>query len=480
MDGLWIPILVFPIVVVAVALGLTLRRELVLALPFLAAINGTPLVVGGHPFRFDQLAAACLVAGLVPAMVARRRRLAMDAATWLLLLFAALNVLSTTLFSPAKGYSFTQILSLGTVWSLYVVLLNCLTHHEDLNGFIDAMLIAGVLESMCGVLAFLLGLADIPVGGANVGSAADMSLAFGAYGTLIEPNIFGSYCQAYFVLGVGLLWVAPGSLTRRRRLIVSILVVTSALGLLASFTRGAWLGTVCGLSALAILGARISSRRIPVGRIVVTAILIGGVLAGAAYLPGQVGEFIRYKLANLTSAQSQTAQSRLVTFGYAVLQWRDHPWIGCGTYTFAPLAVGVDANFRELGGRGLWISNFALLVLHDTGVVGLVLFLTLLGAVVVTGVRSARRLWAPAREDAAILVSLTATVIGLVVAFLFTTAFSVGYPWLFVGLIGAYAQYARRVSPPPAFAGAPAARRRRRIRPPPAGEAPAPSPTPIG
>lgn len=425
---------------VAAGVGAVYRRQLLLALPFLTALNGVPLMLGSQRIRLDQLACVFLVAGLVPALLTARRRLRFDAVTgWLILTFL-INLVSSAVNSPAKLYSLTQAVVLTSVWGLYVVLINCLSTDEVIDRFLELMLLAGIIESSFGVVAFVLAEAGVPMFGALTGNALDFSVAFGAYGTLYEPNVFGSYCQAYLVLAAGMLWIAPKSLSRRRHRLVTILAGTSTGGLLLSFTRGAWLGTLVGLGALAVFAAIFLKRRLPVARIVITTLVIAVVGVSAALLPGEVGDFVRYKLSNLTSTQSDTAVYRIMTALFAWQQFLEHPVLGCGTFSFAPLAAGVAANFTRLGGAGLWISNWFVLSIHDTGIVGLSAFIALLAAGVLGGVRAARRLWTVAPAQAAVVISLSAAFIGLLVSFLFSTAFGLGYPWVFLGLLGAYAR----------------------------------------
>jgi hypothetical protein len=76
--------------------------------------------------------------------------------------------------------------------------------------------------------------------------------------------------------------------------------------------------------------------------------------------------------------------------------------------------------------------------LHDTGVVGLVLWLGLLTSVLRRAVRAVRALRPTDPFAASSVQALTAAVVVLLVAFLSTSGFSLGFSWVLIGLLGAY------------------------------------------
>jgi len=129
---------------------------------------------------------------------------------------------------------------------------------------------------------------------------------------------------------------------------------------------------------------------------------------------------------------------RLFTYAMALQQTIDHPLIGWGTFTFAPLAAQ-GSDFQQFDNwRNLWIGNYLLLALHDTGVVGLVLWLGLLTSILRRAIRAIRALRPTDPFAVSTVQSLTAVVVVLLVAFLSTSGFSLGYSWLLIGLLGAY------------------------------------------
>jgi hypothetical protein len=174
--------------------------------------------------------------------------------------------------------------------------------------------------------------------------------------------------------------------------------------------------------------------------------------------PGEAGSLLRFKLSNLVNLQSQTAVLRLLTYSMALDQTTAHPIIGWGTFTFAPLAAQ-GADFQQFENwKNLWIGNFALLALHDTGLIGLALWCGMLWSVVTRGIRAATALRADDFHSSIHTIALVGAVISLLIPFLATTGFSLGYPWLLIGLLGAHARLAdqRHEAPAPEPAMSPA------------------------
>jgi O-antigen ligase len=433
-------VLLLPAVLLVALLAGAFRRPLLAMLPFLVALNGLAIDIGVN-VHVDQLLAALLAAGLALAVAMRRRRLYVDAVSLCILALLCLNVLSSALNSPVPGYSFQQVLNAGSVFAVYVVITNDLDTIGAVNDFFATSVVAGILCATFGIAMFVLGLAGVTTWGANIGSV-DPGAAYGAYGTLVEPNVYGSYCQLYFIAALGILLLDPPGLGLRLRRRLQVLALTAGLGLFLSFTRGAWLGAICGLIALVVLARRGLHRSLPIRRAVVPLVGAGLALTAVAFSPSSAGEFFRYKAANLLNAQSATATVRLVTFVVAVAQVAQRPILGWGTYSFAPMTAG-GGDFKELIGHGLWIPNFLLLALHDTGIVGLGVVIALVVAVIVLGRRAVARLRESRLDVAVTETALLAAFIGVLVTSQFASGFSLGYWWLFAGLVGAYARVSR-------------------------------------
>ena len=426
------------------------RRTLLMSLPFLVFLNGLPLTIRGTQLRVDQFAAVLLLIPLMVSALSGGRRMRMDATSWWLVAILALNVMTSLRSSPAQTYSLLQCANLASAWVIYLVLINFLDTREEIDVFFTRCLWGALIASCLGVAAFILASAGAPVGGAEVSAAAAEHLtnAFGASGTMIEPNLFGSFAGAHFILAMVLLVVGPRARkVPTQRNLLRCVATLSAAALVFSFTRSAWIGTLVGALCAVVLGRR--EQEVATTRLL-KPLLVGSVLViGLLLLPGSAGTFLRFKLSNLVNLDSRTAALRLFTYTLALEHTLQHPILGWGTYTFAPLVAQGNDFAQFEGWRSLWIGNYLLLALHDTGVVGLAMWLGMLWSIVSRGLRA----WLTSRdidrEVAARLLALTAATVSLLVSFLATTGFSLGFPWLLIGLLGAHERLAMSHAPSP-------------------------------
>jgi O-antigen ligase len=417
------------------------RRAIVMALPFLAILNGLAIPLGASSIRADQLAASILLAPLAAALLIGARRLRTDSTVWLIGAVLGLNVIASALNSPARTYSLLQCVNLATVWVIYLLLINFLETREDAELFLRRCIQAAMIASVIGIVAFLLAIAGFNVGGAEVSTASVeyLTKAYGASGTMVEPNIFGSFTAAHLVLSVVLLTLAgrmPSSVIPTR--VLTALAALSAAGLVLSFTRAAWLGAVAGIVLYLLLGGRALGLRVRLPRMFVPVAVGATVVLLIVLGAGNAGNLLRFKVLNLVNFQSPTAALRLATYAVALQQVLAHPVLGWGTFTFAPLVAG-GADFQRFEGwRNLWIGDYLLLALHDTGVVGLLTWLALLWSSLAGGIRAARA----SRESDPLIagrtIALTAAVATLLIPYLATTGFSLGFTWVLIGLLGVY------------------------------------------
>lgn len=437
-------LLAIPLVVAVAVVG---RRALLALLPLLVTLNGVAIPVRGFAVRVDQLAALLLAGALALGCLMGHRRFYVDPPMRWLAAFAVLNLAASALFSPDRGYSVTQVANIASAWVIYVVVVNYADDAGMTRTLQRRYLAAGLFATALGILAFVLGKAGVDVGGANVVEYVnDAAQPVGSYGTMREPNIYGSYSAAMLVLATGLTLLPTthpmvGPRTAR------VVAACSAIGLILSFTRGAWLGAFVGLVVLLVLAGRHFGLRIRLRTLLAPVALLAILSLVLWFSPFEAAEFFRYKVRNLLNPQSSNAVVRLVVFGLALEQFAQRPLLGWGTYSFAPLmAEGIA--FRQLENwQNLWIPNFVLQVMHDTGIVGLLVFLALLASVIRRGLRAARAAAESDRPRAAALVALVASYCTLFVPFLFTTGFSLGYAWLLPALIGAHARQVLDVAP---------------------------------
>jgi O-antigen ligase len=412
-------------------------------LPFLVVLNGLAIPIAGVSLRLDQVAACLLVIPLAASTLIGARRLRVDSTMWWLAAILVVNVFATLVNSPVRSYSLMQCANLASAWVIYSLIVNALDTREAADAFVRRVLWAAIAGCGIAVGAFAVASAGVDVGGAEVSATAATRLteAYGAYGVMGEPNLLGSFAAAYLVLAATLLALAPHASSSANRL-ARWTVAISGVALVLSFTRAAWLGALFGFALAGVFKWRAVARATRVRRFVTPLATAAAVIVLLLVVPGAAGTLFRFKIANLVNLQSQTAVIRGITYAMALDQTAAHPWIGWGTFTFAPLTAQ-GADFQQFENwKNLWIGNYLLLALHDTGIIGLTLWCGLIWSIVARGVRavraSANSLLAGAAEDGRRAIALTTAVTSLLIPFLTTSGFSLGYPWLLIGLLGAH------------------------------------------
>lgn len=255
-------------------------------------------------------------------------------------------------------------------------------------------------------------------------------------GALGSANGFGAYLALHLPL---MLALSLGGRSRVDRRLGLAAFVGGFLAMIASGSRGAWVGATLGLGAAIFVGHRrgwLGSRAI-------------AILASVAVISGlTVRSVITARLEQLGGA---AALSRLPLMDLAREMIADHLVLGVGANNFAtalPPYLTHDFNVA-------WIStvhNKYLLVWAETGLIGLVAFLGMIGYTLWLGLRVSRR---PDAFSATIAIGLLAG-IGAQLVHMFVDVFH-NRPltlalWTVMGFIGALAGQTEERSDHPSVA----------------------------
>jgi O-antigen ligase len=172
-------------------------------------------------------------------------------------------------------------------------------------------------------------------------------------------------------------------------------------GLVASYTRGAWLGFAAGVLALLP-----GSRR---GRVVLVAGLAALVLG---FLAGPAG--LRHRFVSMGDPEEATVKERRYMWESGVVMARERPWLGFGP-------GGVKREYRRFAlpeaikKRTGHVHNTPLQMLVERGVVGLAAWLWIWVAYYVCAIRQLRRLAPAAAAERAVLMGSLAAITGFLV-----------------------------------------------------------------
>jgi hypothetical protein len=272
------------------------------------------------------------------------------------------------------------------------------------------------------------------------------------YGTLYEGNLFGSTVMIGLMWWLGLLLFGDA----RFRRISMVGVTVSVAALEVSLARGAWLAVIA-IVPLAALGYLIFRRRLALNLVIarrtlaaltMSVILLssiiwvepvalaarawGGIQSGQTGSPsGRVSgdssssDFIDRIGSISDGSQDQTVTQRMATLRRAAHDWTLHPIIGWGPGSYGQKYINTS-NLPD------WLGMLPLRVLHDTGIIGVILFT----AFCVVLLRAALRALVISKDRTLriMLVGHLVALSALFIAYVVTEGMQLFFPWLLIGL----------------------------------------------
>lgn len=199
-----------------------------------------------------------------------------------------------------------------------------------------------------------------------------VGLHFGrARGPMVQSVSYG-LCLAVCLLNA---WIWQLKMGRLGRLLVLSLMPLYLAAIFATYTRSIWLGT--GLGLLIVLGLTL---RGPARLLVLGSMASAGLLVGIAKLDAILS------LERGDNNAGQTRESADMRTVFAYVSWQmflDRPLLGCGFGQFPreklPYLADRSTNLRLELIRGYVHHNTYLSLLTETGLLGLSLFLSVLG-----------------------------------------------------------------------------------------------------
>lgn len=379
----------------------------VLALLVAVVIPGCSLRIAGFTVRPEQ------VAVLIIVPLIGRCIMSWSLSDKLVSGFIAANLVSSILFSPAREFSLTRALLLILNLLSYWIVRKVASDHDVV---FRLFLLVGVGAAAIGIACYLAHY----LFGSDVGimyypaTLARDELA-GVKGANIEANIFGSYAGS-----LSSVLFAMYLQRSRRDLLCGCLLASIATAL--SLARAAWLGLGVALGLAALCHASARQRKLA---------LIGALLIVVCMPIFMLVPTVHERIASLAPAavlEDPTLLHRAYYTGLALDNIRIRPWLGWGTDSFELMQDWDTEN----GMQGAWVGNMIVRVLHDTGVIGTVMLLGFFGIT----------MWRAWRSRDSMAKALCFGALVLLIAFQFTDATTLAYPWLLFGLMTAATQRA--------------------------------------
>jgi O-antigen ligase len=144
------------------------------------------------------------------------------------------------------------------------------------------------------------------------------------------------------------------------------------------------------------------------------------------------GRYIAERLTNLIEGrledETETAPGRIVAWTATIGDILQHPILGNGTASFQLMA---DATLLPMLGDRPWVGNTPIRILHDTGLVGLLLF----GSVFLGIGAQVKNIINLKRQGREIVIALSAGCLVYAFAFMSTEGTMLSFFWVHTGLL---------------------------------------------
>jgi len=335
--------------------------------------------------------------------------------------YILLNFFSSAFASVAPGqtikWALQQVLAILPYFWLRVLI----TDRASFRWAFRALLWVGTATCIYAILAFYSYMLFHSTFGVEVEQYGMEGGSIAAtYGLQFEANILGAYGAALFAM----MLVMYLHVRRRAYLIGGIFcgMVTMAVSLSRATLAAAFLALI--VTGFVAWRRRLLDRKVVLN--VAAAGLVALLLVGPFVLTHYTERFSTVDISDPTA--DPNTLTRAVQTISAVDEVTKHPIFGGGTSSFQLAFNWEDfgAGWQDQG----WIGNTELRVLHDTGIVGLLVFLAFLAVLV------RRSLKVLKREFSVELLALLLSGVVYSITFQATEGTLLAFPWVQLGLIG--------------------------------------------
>ena len=401
-----------------------------LLLTICSAMPRFAVVVLGLHLRAEHLAilaVTCLFAGRTLS-VRRLPNFRLRKFDYALIAYIALNFITSALTSPEPRLTLRWAVLNAIVIGPYFLIRLLVTDEEKLHRAFHILLGVGAAEAAYGIFCFFSNHLLHTSFGLETEQYGSIP---GTYGTQYEANLFGSYTGACAIMFFACFLMGRESSRGKYRLGLAVTI----LGAIVSLARSVYLAFPIAL--LFVLWIAFKKRQFQLKRLIPLA--VGAGLTLAVLSPFMLG-FVRERFSTINPtelASDPTALTRIVQMAVAAEDVRAHPLLGTGTASFQ-LFFDWDDYIPEMKGTedqgGGWVGNTPLRILHDTGLIGLVVFLLFL-AWLGSAVYKAGKLGSPPIKI--ILIALSSGLFLFAITFQATEATILAFTWVHFGLLAA-------------------------------------------
>ncbi|HEV2032726.1 MAG TPA: O-antigen ligase family protein [Candidatus Dormibacteraeota bacterium] len=399
------------------ALGWSVGLAVLLIVTCLIDRNTFP--VGRLNVRPEQIAGVlALLAWVAFALRSSRNTLVWPDRTELALIAWFALAFVSSVAAPPNRVDSLKVLALLILSSLGLFSLRRLVANrpEQLDAVVGWALLAFAVECAYASLAYF-----VHVFGPTISLSVNPATGqLDAYGTLWEPNVLGAMAGAG---AVGWVFIGPRFF---KHAWIGVAVCLTACAV--SFARAAWLAVIVVilLTLATPIRRRIDLRTLGLGA-------LGTVLSTAWILASdRIGNYTQGRGIGSSVGSATDLLGRLYQFAPAFTDLKAHPILGGGIDSFGQRHVQVGGTPEHLG-------NLELLILNDTGLLGLLVFVAFLVTILLAVWRC---------REHPIVLGLAAMTMVIAIANQATETLELMITWLLIGLLLAATDAASRVSSP--------------------------------
>ncbi len=373
--------------------------------------------------RPEHFATVIVLLSVSVAFLASKNRSHFDKLDYWVLVFIAINFVSSTVGSSKPSSTQRWALQNSLAVIPYFLVRYLMPNLDILRKAFRILLAVGVAESLYGIFCTLSHYAFRTDFGMSVGQyLVDVAAP---YGSMYEPNLFGAYaacCAIFFLVRL---------LSGEDRLVSAIGLAITALGTVLSYSRAALLALVV-VSIWAFWKTR-HIRAVGQKSLLAPALIFGLVCALAIAAAGGV---LKERFTDLYygGLRDETALVRLLVLQDAWQEIPAHLFLGSGTASFN-LTFDWNNYIPEFASEKTWIGNTPTRILHDTGLIGLTIF----AGFFISVWRRARPLLKRAGGPDTMLLGLIGGVLLYSVSFQFTDGTILAFFWVHLGFLAAAA-----------------------------------------
>ena len=296
--------------------------------------------------------------------------------------------------------SFIAICGLSLIWSnsffislkeiplffagplLYFIITNNIKHEQQINRILTTIITVGSLLGIYGI--FQYNGIDFSFWAHNIGRQQ----VFGLFGNV---NYFAEYLIVPLPIAVSLFFVSQNKL---KKFLLLIGIISMGASLVATFTRGSYIGFGVSLIFMFFLFVYSRGKRFIKDNKSIFIILALMVILFTSLMviptplnkSGTAIEKIKSRISISQLTQSPSIKRRIATWKFTALMIKDHPLIGSGIGTYKYNTLKYQAEFFKQGeNRSLYPHGFAekahneyLQLWAEMGIIGLIIFIWLI------------------------------------------------------------------------------------------------------